>query len=89
MMTLSHLSTQTIANDGLVACIPNMKKSFVLLNRGQRLTHYDRFRLWDQDGNDPFARIFSDRATISGHDNPVFNNLTEVHGSVLAANVVW
>ena len=59
-----------------------MKKSFVLSNRGQRLTH----RLWD--GNDPFTRIFSDKATISGHDNPVFNNLTEVQGSELAANVV-
>ena len=63
-----------------------MKKSFVLPNRGQRLTHCDRFRLWD--GNDPFTRIFSDKATISGHDNPVFNNLTEVQGSELAANVV-
>ena len=47
------------------------------LNRGQRLTPYDRW-----DGNELFTRIFSDRATISGHDNPVFNNLADVQGSV-------
>ena len=31
--------------------------------------------------------IFSDRATLSGHDNPVFNNLANEQGSALAANV--
>ena len=31
--------------------------------------------------------IFSDRATLSGHDNPVFNNLADEQGSALAANV--
>ena len=31
--------------------------------------------------------IFSDRATLSGYDNPVFNNLADEQGSVLAANV--
>ena len=31
--------------------------------------------------------IFSDRATLSGHDNPVFNNLADEQGSVLAENV--
>ena len=31
--------------------------------------------------------IFSYRATSSGHDNPVFNNLADEQGSVLAANV--
>ena len=33
-----------------------------------------------------YTGIFSDRSTLSGHDNPV-NNLADEQGSVLAANI--